>query len=137
MRNATSQSSLGSGCDALQPRAPGSLAPTLGLLRYSRDAPLAVLGRCASAVGAERSRIRQSACAAPLPDRRRGSGFPGSQRPNHTYRTKTNGTPRGIPSAHGIAARIQGHKFNPAVILFKQRQFRRLLQRPAKRFLLP
>ena len=69
-------------------------------------------------------------------NRRRRSGFPGSERPDQADRPQADGTPRSIPRAHGIAARIQGHEFHPAVILFKQRQFRRLLQRTAKRFLL-
>ena len=64
-------------------------------------------------------------------------GFRPGQRPNHADSPKADSAPRRIPRAHGITTRIQRDEFNPAVILFKQRQFRRLLQRLAELFLLP
>jgi hypothetical protein len=72
-----------------------------------------------------------------LGNRCRAGGLRPGQRTNHADSPKADSTPRRIPRAHGITTRIQRDEFNPTVILFKQRQFRRLLQRLAELFLLP
>lgn len=72
-----------------------------------------------------------------LGNRRRARGFPARQRPNQANGAKADRAPRRIPRPHGIATCIEWDEFHAAVILFKQSQFCRLLQRLTKRRLLP